>query len=351
MVKVSFTQLKPTPDPTHGVPCARSSHGLAIVQKGSRLILHGGERVARTLLENEEATWAADLDEATGSWQWRRIVVDKTPPSRLAHAQAADSNDCVYIFGGRAGITMDEKAMNDLWKLDASGDKGSETWSLVEPAEASDPPPEPRSFHRMICVVDSLYVFGGCGASGRLADLYRFDLLDKTWHSLGTSSLRGRGGANLLTLSSNKMLAVIAGFAGEETSDGQCFDIAKSQWEEELLNESLKGIRPRSVCVSASFPSIGHSVIFGGEVDPSDRGHEGAGGFENDVVVLREDSGKLVETIKASASEPWPKSRGWSDGGSIDSNGIGHLYIFGGLSGDDANPQRLDDLWRMDIQT
>ena len=208
MVKISFTQLKPTPDPKYGVPCARSSHGLSVVQKGRRLILHGGEHIARTPLEDKDATWAADLDEATGGWQWRCIVVDKAPPSRLAHAQAADNNDCVYIFGGRAGITMDEKAMNDLWKLDASGEKGSETWRLVEPAEASDPPPEPRSFHRMVCIGDSLYVFGGCGASGRLADLHRFDLVDKTWHNLGTSSLRGRGGANLLTLSSDKILAV-----------------------------------------------------------------------------------------------------------------------------------------------
>jgi len=351
MVKVSFTQLKPTPDAEHGSPCARSSHGLSIVKHGTRLILHGGENIARTPLEDEEATWAADLDKATGTWQWRRIVTDNTPPARLAHAQA-ECNDTVYIFGGRAGITMDEKAMNDLWKLDASGKKGSEKWSLVEPDAKSGPPPEARSFHRMISVGNSLYVFGGCSASGRLADLYRFDLVDKTWQNLGTSSLRGRGGANLMPLASNIMLAVVAGFAGEETADGQRFDITLNEWDEELLTESLKGMRPRSVCVSASFPSVGSSVIFGGEVDPSDRGHEGAGGFENDVVILKEASGEYVETIKASTSEPWPENRGWSDGAALENenDGTGHLYIFGGLSGDDANPRRLDDLWRMDIQ-
>lgn len=350
MVKLSFTLLTPTPDPVHGSPCARSSHGLSIVQNGTRLILHGGENIARTPLEDTQATWAADIDSATGKWQWRRILAQTTPPARLAHAQA-DWNDCVYIFGGRAGITMDEKAMNDLWKLDTSGDKGSEKWSLVEPEKSiSESPPEPRSFHRMVCVNDSLYVFGGCGANGRLADLHRFDLVKKTWHNLGASSLRGRGGANLLTLASNRMLAVVAGFAGEETADGQTFDIGASKWNDDMLTAPLQGMRPRSVCVSGSFPSVGCAVICGGEVDPSDRGHEGAGGFENDVVVLKEDSGRYVETIKASPSDPWPEKRGWSDGATVDDGKTAHFYIFGGLTGDDANPRRLDDLWRMDIQ-
>jgi hypothetical protein len=111
-------------------------------------------------------------------------------------------------------------------------------------------------------------------------------------------------------------------------------------------------MRPRSVCISASFQSVGYSIIFGGEVDPSERGHEGAGGFENDVVVLKEDSGKYVETIKASTAGPWPEQRGWSDGAFVDTGeNTGQLFIFGGLSGDDANPKRLNDLWRMDIQT
>lgn len=348
MVKITFTQLKPIADAVHGSPCARSSHGLSIVQNGTRLILHGGENIARTPLEDKDATWAADLKD--GNWHWRRIVASSTPPARLAHAQA-DWNDTVYIFGGRAGITMDEKAMNDLWKLDASGEEGSETWTLVEPEGASsDPPPEPRSFHRMVCVGDSLYVFGGCGANGRMADLHRFDLVKNTWQNLGVSSLRGRGGASLLTLASDAMLAVVAGFAGEETADGQSFNISSSKWNDEMLTESLQGMRPRSVCVSGSFPSAGLSVIVGGEVDPSDRGHEGAGGFENDVVVLKEDSGKYVATVKASITEPWPEKRGWSDAASVQDGSAGHLYIFGGLSGDDQNPRRLDDLWRMDIQ-
>jgi hypothetical protein len=242
-----------------------------------------------------------------------------------------------------------------MWKFDASGPPGTETWTLVEPTSVeSDPPPEPRSFHKMVCVGTDLYVFGGCGIQGRLADLHKFDILTNTWHNLGTSMLRGRGGANLLTLASGERLAVVAGFAGEETSDGQLFDVSKSAWRDNLMQEELQGLRPRSVCVSGSFPSAGYAVIFGGEIDPSHKGHEGAGDFENDVVILDEATGKYLETVPGTRTStihaPWPVTRGWSDAASWDSgDGVGHFFVFGGLTGDDANPVRLDDLWRLDV--
>lgn len=355
MVSLVWNKLEASEDPKHGVPCSRSSHGISAVQNGSRLILYGGEHIARTPINSSAACWALDLadDEKAACWRW--IDCSQGPPERVAHSQAMHG-DKVYIFGGRAGITMKEQAMDDLWVLDASGEPGTEKWSQVIPDETkSDPPPETRSFHRMICVGDSLYVFGGCGSEhGRLADLHRFDLIHKTWHNLGTSLLRGRGGPNLMPLSSGKTIAVIAGFSGEETSDGHRFDVDSGKWEEKLMVEELKDVRPRSVCISGSFPSVGVALIFGGEVDPSDRGHEGAGGFENDMVVLDEKTGVLKETIKSSGlpeGTPWPESRGWSDGTSIDhGNGKASLFVFGGLSGDDEKPARLDDLWRLDLQ-
>ena len=238
--------------------------------------------------------------------------------------------------------------------------------------------PEARSFHKMICVGDSLFVSCGCGAgkSGRLNDLYKFDIDGNgsggngngsgQWHLLGKSGLRGRGGPNLLSLASGSKIGIVAGFAGEETNDGHVYDLKKQQWDSNgadvpALTDHLKGMRPRSVCASASFPSLGCSVVFGGEVDPSDRGHEGAGGFENDIVILDERTGAYVTTIAAPASASdgdessnafWPKQRGWSDAAGVIKSGDGSeartrtglLYVFGGLSGDDVSPERLDDL-------
>merc|ERR1712176_229285 len=282
---------------------------------------------------------------------------EQQPSPRVAHAQAAvvgeNGKEEMYIFGGRTGINMEEQAMNDLWKLDTTSLK----WTKVE---TTGTPPCPRSFHQMVTDNDSsLYVFGGCGENGRLADLYKLDLKTLMWHSLGSSTqLRGRGGANLLHLQSSNKLAVVAGFAGEETNDGHAFHLETQQWEEQSLNERLNGLRPRSVCVAGS--SSNACIIFGGEVDPSERGHEGAGGFTNDVVLLDPSTGKYLGS-KTSSSENaveellWPQARGWSDGSLVTENNASdgkirtQMYMFGGLSGDDANPTRLDDLWRLDL--
>lgn len=58
-------------------------------------------------------------------------------------------------------------------------------------------------------------------------------------------------------------------------------------------------IRPFSVSCSAVLPAPGAggpvAVFFGGEVDPSDKGHEGAGGF-SDAVLVRASRWTAVES-------------------------------------------------------
>lgn len=329
-LKHTWNRLVTKPDGQYGSPKPRSSHGLSLVD--GYLVLYGGEHVARHPL-TEEAGWILNLADLT----WSRLPTDGvTPPSRLAHAQCVHDGS-VYIFGGRAGVDMSEAAMNDLWRLDLS----TKTWSQVE---TKGDAPEPRSFHRIACVGDSLFVFGGCGAQGRLADLYRLDMATLTWENIGPSQLRGRGGANLIVL--NNKLSVVAGFAGEESADGQCYDPTSKSWEEATeLTSKLTGMRPRSVCVSAAMPASGAAVIFGGEVDPSEKGHEGAGAFANDLVVLDYETGAYQHTIPPSATSP--EARGWSAGAG---DGSSTLYMFGGLAGDDESPRRLDDLWRLEVQ-
>lgn len=366
---VSWKQLSPAADPKHGKPCTRSSHGVSLVVAPSsdsttaagavaaRLVVYGGETTARTPLQASQAGWicdnivTGDYDGGGKKLQWR-CIESPPPPLRVAHAQAFHGpSQCVYIFGGRAGITMEERAMNDMWKLDCSGAPGEEKWVEVL-YDSSKEAPEARSFHQMTCVGDSLYVFGGCSAShGRLADLWRFDLMTQTWQSLGASKhLRGRGGATLLTLEGGNKLGIVAGFAGEETNDGHLYNVTSGKWCDQALTADLQGLRPRSVCVGGSFPLIGLAVVFGGEVDPSAKGHEGAGGFENDIVLLEESTGKYLVSIPAGSNETWPVTRGWSSGAAVENgDGSGSLYVFGGLSGDDTNPMRLDDLWRLDI--
>jgi hypothetical protein len=153
-----------------------------------------------------------------------------------------------------------------------------------------------------------------------------------------------------MSFSSGKLLGVVGGFCGEESNDGHMFDTSTAKWQEKDITKELAGLRPRSVCVSESFSSLGVSVIFGGEVDPSEKGHEGAGGFANDIVLLDEKTGAYMSSNPATG-ESWPETRGWSDCDHMDNvNGAGQLYLYGGLSGDDSSPRRLDDLWRLDIR-
>ena len=388
-VRLAWSRLRPAPDREHGFPCPRSSHGLSALRfpGGSeggassasppRLYLHGGEAVARTPLRDgageggELSTWACEPAVGSGGgggggggWRWRAVAPPSRPPPRVAHAQAAIGG-VLYVHGGRAGIGMGERAMGDLWALDCTV-PGNETWEEVLPREGGggDPPPTARSFHRMVALGTDLYVFGGCGAGGRMADLHRYDTVGRTWSRLGASHLlRGRGGANLIRLDGDGgaakggRLAVVAGFAGEETSDGHVYDAGLGGgWKEEGMGSLLKGLRPRSVCVSGTVGGGGSgksvALVFGGEVDPSELGHEGAGGFENDVVVLDGATGAVLQaSVKGPPGsdgedgEVWPENRGWADGDTLDDT----LYVFGGLSGDDQRPRRLGDLWRCDV--
>ena len=159
--------------------------------------------------------------------------------------------------------------------------------------------------------------------------------------------LRGRGGPNILSLNSNKKIAIVAGFAGEETNDRHVYSLSSEEWEKEGM-KGLEEMRPRSVCCFASMPVVNKCVIFGGEVDPSQKGHEGAGGFERDVVILDGTSGTVIETFQPSSisgDEEWPGNRGWADAAVHEDT----FYLFGGLAGDDASPIRLDDLWQCKV--
>eukprot|EP00574_Skeletonema_japonicum_P000167 CAMPEP_0201739112 /NCGR_PEP_ID=MMETSP0593-20130828/45602_1 /ASSEMBLY_ACC=CAM_ASM_000672 /TAXON_ID=267983 /ORGANISM="Skeletonema japonicum, Strain CCMP2506" /LENGTH=541 /DNA_ID=CAMNT_0048233361 /DNA_START=263 /DNA_END=1888 /DNA_ORIENTATION=- len=369
MTTLKFQQIKPTPSTnnantttaTSSKPLARSSHGLSIIQNGSLLVLYGGEHIARTPIEDTNSSqvlWVAKKKTAE-DWQWivPTITSSSAPPARVAHAQAAVGNT-IYIFGGRNGIEMGENAMNDLWMLQIDPDHNdtTATWTQIHDnttdSTTTTTVPEARSFHKMIAIGTNLYMFGGCSPSGRMNDLWKFDTLSCQWTELGVSKvLRGRGGPNVLSLDDSKKIAIVAGFAGEETNDGHVYRISGGggKWEEEGM-KGLDEMRPRSVCCFASLPKVNKCVIFGGEVDPSAKGHEGAGGFERDVVILDGTSGSVLENIKPAVAggddeNYWPGNRGWADATVYEDT----FYIFGGLAGDDVSPIRLDDLWQCQV--
>ena len=168
--------------------------------------------------------------------------------------------------------------MADVWKFDF----GEKAWEEVA---CTGDIPEARSFHQLLEAGGLLYCFGGCGASGRLSDLHSFDPKTATWTKLPSfEKIPGRGGACFKANGAGTALYVIAGFTGVEARDVYRYEIASRAWTQ--LKDFPEQIAARSVAAGATVPNLDMICVFGGELEPSARGHEGAGNFSNDVLCL-----------------------------------------------------------------
>jgi N-acetylneuraminic acid mutarotase len=309
-------------------PLARSSHGMSSFKEGplELLIVFGGEYESRKPIDS--VLHLFDLKRL----QWERVELPDAPVPRIAHAQAV-LDGSLFVFGGRKGVDEKESSLNDFWEWSIK----ERSWKQLKTTVNSSP--SKRSFHRMTTAEGKLYMFGGCGEDGRLADLWEFD--GKQWRELASAPMDGRGGATFFAL--GKYLLVVGGFSGRERSDVWAYSIAANSWKQ-VHHDQDQAFRARSV---TAYGEVGSQmVVFGGEVDPSSKGHAGAGGFLNDVVVIRaESNGKIaIETHAAQKSFPMP--RGWGAACGIGNN---KLAIFGGLTGTDEEPKRLDDLWILEL--
>jgi len=324
------------------VPLERSSHSLSIIK--DTLYLLGGENVARIPIDS--SIYSMNISETQQNWH--KLTTNEPPLPRIAHGQAVIGNR-IYIFGGRQGITMEESPLNDLHYFDV------ETKEWTEVLKPDETFPSERSFHQMVAVGKSLFVFGGCGKTGRMSDLHEFDTGTSKWikHSNeydldgNVQTIVGRGGASLVASKAGDKLFLIGGFAGKEMDDVYIYDLNKKVWK--FLTET-KLPTPRSVCISTGItvPGKGNFIaIFGGEVTESSKGHEGAGGFSNDLILINEETLKITtfkeeDCGKTGPESGWPLPRGWSSGCSERSENT--IFIFGGLRGDDNNPIRTNDL-------
>ena len=283
MASCAWTRLGPAPasgagaGEGGGAPAARSSHGVSSAGEGSgALVVFGGEADARVPLGSDAWVLRGAARPAEGcAWEVVRAGAE-APPARVGHAQAT-VGDAAYIFGGRNAIAVGEGGLNDLYAF-RSAEGGR--WEKLERAQA----PAPRSYHTMAAAegASTLYSFGGCGEGGRLADLHALDVREPCWRAMKSSPLRGRGGASLFASADGTSVMVVAGFAGEETRDIALFDVRKAAWHEV---DASAWLCKRSV-VAHFRDQRGRAILFGGEVDPSSKGHNGAGSFANDVLAL-----------------------------------------------------------------
>ena len=151
------------------------------------------------------------------------------PSARFGHGQCSVGH-CLYVFGGRMGTAVDEKLLNDLYKFDTQ----TSTWSRVS---CSGEVPCERSYHSMVSTGSTIFVFGGCPAVGRLADLHCLDTETGVWRRLASGEMEGRGGTPLTLSPDGRALYVVGGFAGREMADIHRFDMETNTWtrEEQVL--------------------------------------------------------------------------------------------------------------------
>lgn len=154
-------------------PGARSSQALAAV--GNRLYVFGGELVARTPLPAELFCY----DTTQTSWQQLKMLGEDLGP-RLGHSTTAIGRN-LYTFGGRTGVHFADSILGDMLKINVDTLECSEV-------RTSGTAPEPRSYHAAASSGSNLYIFGGCGAEGRLNDLHRLDTTNNTWYALPSQS-------------------------------------------------------------------------------------------------------------------------------------------------------------------
>lgn len=236
----------------------------------------------------------------------------------------------IYVFGGRDGT---HKELNELYSFDTC----SNNWTLLSSGYSGPPH---RSYHSIAADHRRVYVFGGCGDAGRLNDLWAFDVDDQAWIKFPGpgEGCKGRGGPGLVVAQGK--IWVVYGFAGEETDDVHCFDPENRKWTQ--VDTGGEKPSPRSVF---STVAIGKYIfIYGGEVDPSDQGHLGAGKFSGEVYALDTDDlvWKKLADHQDDGVDNHPGPRGWCafSGGQLD--GKEGLLIYGGNS---PTNDRLDDIF------
>ncbi|XP_061174172.1 uncharacterized protein LOC133183238 [Saccostrea echinata] len=305
------------------LPIGRSSHGFVIINKNAYVF--GGEHSPRVPI----GSTVHCLNLETQEWSVCQPKNKENEPKPINAAAVASIGDCMYVFGGRSGITMGEGDTNDMYSFNTS----TKEWSKLA---TSGEVPLARSFHSMTAMENSLYVFGGCSEKGRLNDLYCLDVATNQWEKQPSYDvIEGRGGPGLVAV--GKTLYVVAGFAGREMNDVHAFDTKSKTWQTLTF---LTPLPPRSV-----FGVVSHGtniIVVGGEVDPSDKGHEGAGNFSNDTFIL--DTSVPQKWVKVAVQGDVPEPRGWFTAAFSDEDE--RLYIFGGNS---ETNSRLNDAYSFQL--
>ncbi len=432
-LKAKWTRIR-------GPQLPRSSHSLSIVK--SKAYIFGGEERPREPVDNHMHVFtlpSSEHDEVDYQVIHARATTDngEVPSPRVGHT-ASIVDDRIYVFGGRGGKEM--KPLEESGRVYVYDTKLN-SWSVLDPARGS-PYPESRSYHASTSTehpfnqrevqtgppADSvasaftknnsnktqdytenplgesgsgaddhgtLFIHGGCPASGRTADIWAFDIASRVWAQYPDAPGPPRGGPSL-TLTRERLYR-FGGFDGAEELGGsiQYLRLTRSTFDDEggkgelavsPLNGQWEEVEPPSGTAMPGNRSVAglqpittgqgrhYLLLFLGERDPSSSGHEAAGKFWDDVwsfqlrpegmtaASFKDATRQLVgaktaegtwarvdvpeSSMNGSTERPGP--RGWfasSYGQDLEAGGI---ILHGGVV---ENNSRAGDMWMLSIDS
>ena len=397
-------------------PLPRSSHSLSVIK--GRAYIFGGEIKAREPVDNAvhmyilPSSSVAEADyqcvPAQASSEGGEI-----PPPRVGHTAAVVA-DRIYIFGGRGGKEMQPlEEHGRVWVFDTMSHK----WSFIDPVEGPSYP-EARSYHASVGnehplpskqdhttspfgtpsldAYGTVFIHGGCPASGRLADVWAFDIAARTWSQYPDAPGPARGGP-CLALTQNRLYR-FGGFDGKSEIGGQIdfLNLSKTtfndpggkgelsvipktgQWESIEYpsgtrgpgNRSVAGLQPITTGQGRNF-----LLLFLGERGPSSAGHEGAGQFWGDVwsyqlrpqgmtaASFKDATRELVgattgeghwaqveipESTMTEGESAHPGGRGWFASAQGKDMDVASIVLWGGVN---ESNEREGDGWILTVET
>ena len=157
------------------------------------------------------------LDITNFRWSKPRILSDRLPSKRRAHT-ACLYKSSIYVFGGGDGI----RALNDIWRLDAS-DVNKMTWKLINgPSSTSSSgkdvsKPKARGYHTANMVGSKLIIFGGSDGGECFNDVWVYDVDTNIWRAVNIPVAYRRLSHTATVVGS--YLFVIGGHDGNEYSN------------------------------------------------------------------------------------------------------------------------------------
>ena len=255
------------------------------------------------------------------------------PSKRWGHSVIL-FNKSMIIFGGRHL----QRSLSNIYALDFT----TLTWSKIEPC--GNPPPARDSHSAIIYNNSDMIIFGGNGSTGKLNDLWNFNLNDKKWNRIMAEgySPKPRDG-HLSSLIYKKYMVIYAGLDDKDKviNDICILDIEKKKWIEcELEGNISQNKDGQSCCLVGDI-----MYLFGGQGPEDDE-------YSNDLVMLKiniDDNPKIKPKATISPVEINNNIRPKERASHCCVAYKEQFLIITGGEGKKKEP--LDDIWIFDLKT